>query len=197
MEVIVTTPGRSVPWGKDRNPVSIAGGIEPGETREVRSSINLSSDTPEDVEGTATIIDVSDPQERLLVGGVSVMGWPAEPSPMNCLKDQDSTRHSTAARSSSLERIPAMIRPCWNQGALPSGATGMRLDVAFDVAEGKLDPDSLRIIGRSGDSTDSAETAFQVARRAIFMCSQNGYDSAYSGTVQMSFGPEGDLALIE
>lgn len=85
MDVVATSPGRSVPWATESFILSIPGGIEPGETRELRSSIDLSRDAPADVEGNAKILDVIDPQMRQLIGEVGVRDWDNESTPPSCL----------------------------------------------------------------------------------------------------------------
>lgn len=81
----VATPGRSVPWLEDSVSLSISGGIEPGETRGVSTSLfGLSSDAVEPLVADVTITDVADQHRRLLLGGQSVMGWSDELSDFAC-----------------------------------------------------------------------------------------------------------------
>ncbi|MEP3895681.1 hypothetical protein [Pseudophaeobacter sp.] len=85
VEYIAMSEGRSVPWERDNFSLSISGGIEPGETRTIRTSASLfPSDAPEELITTASVLDVSDPLERQLIKDVTVIGWAEEQSSMNC-----------------------------------------------------------------------------------------------------------------
>lgn len=84
-EYVATSEGRSVPWHKDDISLSISGGIEPGETRELRTSASLfPSQAPDELITTMTVVDVSDPLERQLIRDVTVIGWADEKSPLLC-----------------------------------------------------------------------------------------------------------------
>ncbi|GAB5387700.1 MAG: hypothetical protein Alpg2KO_06680 [Alphaproteobacteria bacterium] len=84
IEYTIKSEDRSVPWKKDAFAVSIPGGIEPGETRDIGTSVSVSRDTPDDAILTATVVDVSDPEERQLVKEVTIIGWGDGKSPMTC-----------------------------------------------------------------------------------------------------------------
>lgn len=85
VEYIAMSEGRSVPWEKDDFSMSISGGIEPGETRTIRTSASLfPNDAPDELITTVAVLDVSDPLERQLIKDVTVIGWAEEQSPMGC-----------------------------------------------------------------------------------------------------------------
>jgi hypothetical protein len=82
---VAMSEGRSVPWENDDFSLSISGGIEPGETRTIRTSASLfPSEAPDELITTATVLDVSDPLERQLIKDVTVIGWAEEQSPLSC-----------------------------------------------------------------------------------------------------------------
>ena len=83
----ITSAGRSVPWEQDDFALSISGGIEPGETRTVRTSIQrIHSDAPSDLMVDVEVLDVADPQFRQLLRDVRVIGgkWTDETSDLPC-----------------------------------------------------------------------------------------------------------------
>lgn len=82
---VAMSEGRSVPWENDDFSLSISGGIEPGETRTIRTSASLfPREAPDELITTAKVLDVSDPLERQLIKDVTVIGWAEEQSPMSC-----------------------------------------------------------------------------------------------------------------
>jgi hypothetical protein len=81
----VRSEGRSVPWAKEDFVTAIAGGIEPGETRELSYSLSLlSSSTPEDATVSFQVMDVADAESRLVLKTRGVIGWPDQKSPHGC-----------------------------------------------------------------------------------------------------------------
>jgi len=80
----VRSEGRSVPWETDRASLSIPGGIEPGETRQVTTTARVVSDAPDNLLVAAHVIDVADPDQRQLVRAIRVIGWSDEPSNLEC-----------------------------------------------------------------------------------------------------------------
>ena len=71
----ITSEGRSVPWASDRGAQAIAGGIEPGETKELTYPLmGLPTDAPDDLHTAVRVIDVADAQQRQLVRDVTVSG---------------------------------------------------------------------------------------------------------------------------
>jgi len=80
----VRSPERSVPWDDGDFPISIAGGIEPGETRTIRTSIILPREAEMPLEVIASILDAADQDKRLFINERGVMGWPDEQSVMGC-----------------------------------------------------------------------------------------------------------------
>lgn len=84
-EYSVATPGRSVSWLEDDVSLAIAGGIEPGESRTVSTSLfGLPAEAVAPLRADIALNDVADQHKRLFVGGVRVMGWSDEPSDFAC-----------------------------------------------------------------------------------------------------------------
>lgn len=82
----VLSAGRSVPWTERRVSTSVKGGIEPGETRAVSVSVRgvPKHVATKDLIVEVSVLDVADAQKRLVVGGVTVIGWSKEPSQKPC-----------------------------------------------------------------------------------------------------------------
>lgn len=81
----VISEGRSIPWVDDVFSIEIPGGIEPNETRYVGSTIyNLNTEVNPELKVSVTLLDVADPEKRLMIGDVRIIGWPDEPSVMIC-----------------------------------------------------------------------------------------------------------------
>lgn len=78
--------GRSVPWDQDDFFLSISGGIEPDETRTITTSARVTLEAGDALILTGDILDVADPELRLLVGEQRVHDWPREQSPMECVE---------------------------------------------------------------------------------------------------------------
>lgn len=85
VEYVAVSKGRSVPWQKNDFSISISGGIEPGETRTIRTSTSqFPADAPDELMTVVTVLDVADPLERQIINDVTVVGWGEEASPMTC-----------------------------------------------------------------------------------------------------------------
>jgi hypothetical protein len=81
----ITSKGRSVPWETNDGALSIAGGLEPGETKELRYPLSLfPADAPDDLVVTARTIDVADAQQRQLVRDVRIIDWSEALSDQTC-----------------------------------------------------------------------------------------------------------------
>ena len=81
----ITSDGRSVPWETDENSISIPGGLEPGETKLLTTSLTMfPDDAPDDLLISARIVDVADAKQRQLVRDVQVIGWSEELSDHTC-----------------------------------------------------------------------------------------------------------------
>jgi len=81
----ITSTGRTVPWSSDTGVRSIAGGLEPGETKELTYPLSLfPSDAPDDLGVLAPVVDVGDSRQRQLVRDVRVIGWSEELSDQTC-----------------------------------------------------------------------------------------------------------------
>lgn len=85
VEYRVITEGRSVPWDQDSTALSISGGIEQGETRKLSTSLfSVPADAILPLSADVEVRDVADPEQRLLIGEVTIIGWAEEPSAMTC-----------------------------------------------------------------------------------------------------------------
>lgn len=85
VEYVAMSEGRSVPWHKDDFSLGISGGVEPGETRTLRTSASLfPNDAPDELSTSAVVVDVADPLERQLIKDVTVIGWADDKSPLIC-----------------------------------------------------------------------------------------------------------------
>lgn len=81
----IRSEGRSVPWEREDFVTAIAGGIEPGETRELSHGFSLlSPSTPENATVTFQLMDIADAESRLVIKTRSVIGWPDQKSPHGC-----------------------------------------------------------------------------------------------------------------
>lgn len=81
----ITSKGRTVPWSSDNGSQSIAGGLEPGETKELTYPLSLfPSDAPDDLSVVARVVDVGDSQQRQLVRDVHIVSWSDELSDQTC-----------------------------------------------------------------------------------------------------------------
>jgi hypothetical protein len=76
-----------VPGINDTFFITVRGGINPGETRTIRTNaFGLSEDVnPESLIVEASILDVQDAQQRQLIREVTLMGAPREKSPQSCV----------------------------------------------------------------------------------------------------------------
>lgn len=84
-EVVVTEPGRSVPWHTSESGLAIAGGIEPGETRTIGAHMSrISSDAGNNLDVAVTVLDAAD-QDKTSIAGVSrFRDWSNGPSERGC-----------------------------------------------------------------------------------------------------------------
>lgn len=81
----VSSPGRSVPWAKDDFSLPIRGGVEPGETRQIKTStLSIPPDAPAGLLTEAVVLDVTDSDEQQLIRDVRVMGWGDKKSARKC-----------------------------------------------------------------------------------------------------------------
>lgn len=93
------------------------------------------------------------------------------------------------------EALRVAVSQCWNVdvGGRSSQVT-VTLAMSLDPS-GKVVANSLRLIGSEGGNDQSAQTAFQAARRAILRCQKDGYDLpaekyAQWRDIEMTFNPE-------
>ncbi len=80
----VTSEGRAVPWAEERFGMSIPGGIEPGETREISTNIYPPSEAPKELTAKAELLDVADAEKRQLIGENKYQGNADDLSPLGC-----------------------------------------------------------------------------------------------------------------
>jgi hypothetical protein len=80
----VTSEGRSVPWAEKEFGMEIPGGIEPGETRAVSTTLMLTSDAPAKLQASALVINVTDAEKRPLLAQPSYQGFSKDLAPLGC-----------------------------------------------------------------------------------------------------------------
>jgi hypothetical protein len=80
----VTSQGRPIPWAEENFATSIAGGIQPNETRKISTTAMLSADAPQNVSVEATVLDVADQDKALYVKDVDILGWSDKRSDRSC-----------------------------------------------------------------------------------------------------------------
>lgn len=84
-QIVVTETGRSVPWVKTDVGLNIAGGIEPGETRTLRTYIpSFSHSAGEHLSVDVTVLDAADADKVSIAGASMFQGWERGPSPKGC-----------------------------------------------------------------------------------------------------------------
>ena len=190
VQLLVVTEGRAVAWEESTHAISIPGGIEPGEMRDVAFTARLPNATPNDAQALLTVLDVADPERRQLVKDVTVMGWSDERSDRVC-GDEDAGVVKMPA-DPVIEEVAETVASCWNVGALSMEASGMEFDVGFELAsDGKPLIDSTSLIEYRGGSEEAGLQGYEVARRAILMCGRNGVDVDYVGSVVLTFDGDG------
>lgn len=88
------------------------------------------------------------------------------------------------------------VSRCWNVGSLSSAALETTVVVGVQMTEqGQPVTSSIRLLSHSGGSDQSADQAFQAARRAIIRCGAKGYDLPVEKygqwrDIEMTFNPE-------
>ena len=98
--------------------------------------------------------------------------------------------------SGEKDAMRVAVSSCWNVGSLSTDALETVVVVGFSLnTDGTVKEGSLRMIGSTGGSADSAEQAYQAARRAILRCGAKGYDlpaDKYSQwqDIEITFNPE-------
>ncbi|WP_265517585.1 hypothetical protein [Nitratireductor luteus] len=80
----VRSQERSVPWVNENFGMDVRGGIEPGETREVKTNAFGIPKDARNLVTTAKILDVADPQKRHVVGETFFIGHPKELATIEC-----------------------------------------------------------------------------------------------------------------
>lgn len=99
--------------------------------------------------------------------------------------------------ASEIEGLHVAINKCWNVATMSTEALNTTITIRVEMNEnGKPDYNSIKLTGYSGGSAASAQTAFEVARRAVTMCGKNGYDldpAKYGqwNVLNMTFDPSG------
>ena len=84
MDYAITSEGRSVPWVDSDFGMSVSGGIEPGETREIRTTAGLPKEAPDALTLTATLVDVADAEKRQFIGKPRYTGNSKDVTPLPC-----------------------------------------------------------------------------------------------------------------
>lgn len=190
VQLVVATEGRSVPWEESTHAISIPGGIEPGETREMAFNTRLPNATPNDAQARLTVLDVADADKRQLVQDARVSGWSADRSERICGEDEAEVVAIPA--DPAIEEIAETVASCWNIGALSMEASGMEFDVGFELAgDGKPVIDSTSLVEYRGGSEEAGQQGYEVARRAILLCGRNGLDVDHAGPVVLTFDGDG------
>lgn len=197
-QVLLTSPGRSVPWYEDDHATSIPGGIEPGETRAVGLQLMMPASTPGDVEAKVVMLDVADAEKRMLIGDVGIAGWDSDPSPPLRCAEPGEGEAPPSIDADALTSLMGKLESCWQTGSLSQEAAATEIDLAFDIgADGRPVPDSARLLAYAGGSEAAARQAFEAARRAILRCGMDGFGTGMSGGVEISFGPEGPRIITD
>lgn len=190
LQLEVVSEGRAVAWDESTHAISVPGGIEPGELRELAFTARLPNSTPDNARVNLTVLDVADAQRRQLVQSSRVIGWGSERSPLQCGEGDDLAEDDVP--DPAVASIAEQVAPCWNIGALPSSALAMEIDVRFEVSsEGRPDENSVKLTGYRGGSQDMAQVALHTARRAILICGRDAVDWPQAGPVALSFDRDG------
>lgn len=190
VQLVVVTEGRSVAWEESTHAISIPGGIEPGETRDLAFTAMLPNATPNDAQARVTVLDVADADKRQLVQDTRVSGWSADRSERIC-GDEEPEVAATPA-DPAIEEIAETVASCWNIGALSTEASAMEFDVGFELAgDGKPVSDSTSLVEFRGGSEEAGRQGYEVARRAVLMCGRNGIDVDHAGPVVLTFDGDG------
>lgn len=98
---------------------------------------------------------------------------------------------------SEIEGLHVAINKCWNTGTMSTDALNTTIQIRVEMGEdGKPDYKSIKMTGFSGGSEAAAQIAFQVARKAVVLCGQKGYDldpAKYGqwNVLNMTFDPNG------
>ncbi len=66
------------------------------------------------------------------------------------------------------------VKECWTTGALSTDAANTIVTVGMTMSPDGM-PGNLRLLGSQGGSGDSAQQAYEAARRAILRCAKSGY----------------------
>jgi hypothetical protein len=177
--LIASEEGREVPWGFSSGSLSIAGGVEPGETVELEFG---APDLPARAKGRDIRIEVDRARAFDMAGGALN---PAGPS-------------GNALNLTDLEadKLTSAIAACWNVGALSLNALRTTIVLSVEVdASGLPDAGSITLVeGKLGSETEFRQ-AFEAARRAVIRCGARGLP--YSAKVgepakmQLEFSPDG------
>lgn len=93
------------------------------------------------------------------------------------------------------DALRVAVSQCWNVD-VGGRSSQVVVTVAMSLDQsGKVVGNSVRLVGSEGGNDQSAQTAFQAARRAILRCQKNGYDLpaekyAQWRDIEMTFNPE-------
>lgn len=167
-EISYRTEGRSVPWRKEGvDRLSIPGGIEPGETRDIRFGTSGGQDWMKPLVADVVIHDASGPSgESLAV---------------------QSDTCSTPQMSAEAQALLEVAAKCWVVD-VGGAAAHVSVTVGVTVAQERVGRDLLLVSAAGGDDL-AAETAFQNVRRALFRCQGDGYP-VDDGRYEVTFSPQ-------
>lgn len=177
--MIASEEGREVPWGFSTGSLSIAGGVEPGETVELEFA---APDLPARAKGREIRIDVDRARAFDVSGGALN---PAGPSGNDLnLTDLEA------------DRLTSAIAACWNVGALSMNALRTTIVLSVEVdGSGLPDAGSIAFVEGWLGSESEVRQAFEAARRAIIRCGATGLQySAKVGEparIELEFSPDG------
>lgn len=89
------------------------------------------------------------------------------------------TNYTLAASQMTSDEIAAFgqaVKPCWSLDK-SSPAVSVTVTLAMELKpDGKLKPETIKLISHSEADENAVWLAFDAARRAIFRCQRSGYD---------------------
>ncbi len=94
------------------------------------------------------------------------------------------------------DALRVAVQQCWNVGSLSSEALNTTVVVSVAMTEnGKPKSETIRMLSSSGGTGNSAQQAFEAAKRAIIRCAKSGYGLPrdkydHWRDIEMTFNPE-------
>lgn len=111
--------------------------------------------------------------------------------------EQTTSRGGPPMSSGEVEALRVAVRQCWNVGALSQDALRTSVTVTFDMNDnGTPRNETVRLVGSSGGTGESARQSYEAARRAIIRCGARGFPLPREKyelwkTIEITFNPEG------